>query len=99
MNILFKYLYRDASNYKLFNEYAFSNTNNISLDSINSVIRNNLIDQEYFDPDCWGLPRLEFDDYDETLDHDWHEFEGIEAFEGEATGIDIGEFLKRLTKK
>lgn len=74
-NILFNYLYRDASNFKLFGGVVFSNPNNLSLEEIKRRIESRLIDGMYFDPDEWGVPRLRFEDFDEDLDHGWCEFD------------------------
>ena len=41
-NVSFKYLYRDASNYKLHGEAVFSNTTFISIEDIEKQIRSSL---------------------------------------------------------
>ncbi|HTA83258.1 MAG TPA: hypothetical protein VK783_10005 [Bacteroidia bacterium] len=99
-NIKFNYLYRDAGNYKLFDEVIFSNPKNIPLNKIENIIKVHLMDGMYFDPQEWGIPLLEFPEYDEELDHDWHEFESIEITTEEATDYrTISQFLKQISGK
>jgi hypothetical protein len=84
-NIKFIYLYRDAGNYKLYGEVIFSNHKDSTVSEIESQIRKHLIDGEYFNPTEWGIVQLRFEEHDEELDHDWHEFEGIEVTSDEIT--------------
>lgn len=84
MNIKFNYLYRAASNYKQFGFQIFSNPDNLSLLEIETRIRAGLIDGEFFDPVKWGVPRLQFDEWDPEVDHEWNEFEGVD-FTNEVT--------------
>lgn len=78
MNIKLNYLYRDNSNYKRFGNVVFSNPNNIPLESFKEKLLRNLIDGEFFIAEKLGLPTLFFDEPNED-DHQWHEFESIEA--------------------
>lgn len=48
MNIKLSYLYRDASNYKQFNEIVFPNPNQISLEDILTIIKCKLIEGTWF---------------------------------------------------
>jgi len=77
-NIVLKYLYRDAGNYKLYASKAFSNNSNLPLETIRQKIDSKLIDGIYFVPEIWGIDRLEFDQFDAEEDHGWHEIESIE---------------------
>lgn len=70
MNIKLNYLYRDAGNYKLYDAAVFRNDVNLSLAEIEKVIKEHLIDGEFFDPRHWGIKKLSFENYDEELDHD-----------------------------
>ncbi|MBK8567176.1 MAG: hypothetical protein IPN76_28590 [Saprospiraceae bacterium] len=89
------YLYRDASNYKLFNSVVFENPECIPLAQIESTIRGHLIDGEFFNPIKWGLPKPEFDDFNVEDDHDWCEFEKIAPTEMETDSeVTIAEFLE-----
>ena len=99
MNIKFSYLYRDACNYKRFCEVIFSNPNELGLDEIEMIIKDNLIE------DCWfiakelKLPDVHFKNYawDNQIDHEWHEFESIKEIKEETTeSINIDEFLLRI---
>lgn len=80
VHIKFKYLYRDAGNYKQFNEVVFANPDRLSVQEVDKAIRQRLIDGQWFVPEEWQLARLHSKDYpwDPALDHDWHEYEGIE---------------------
>jgi hypothetical protein len=74
MNTRFSYLYRDACNYKKFNDVVLS-----------GIIKENQIepflkDKLFFVPSEVGLPDLQ-DDVFSVDDHIWHEFEKIELTE------------------
>lgn len=96
MNIKLSYLYRDGGNYKQFHEEIFTNNSNLSLEYIRNVIHTCLIDQEYFYVQDWQLKDLHLFYWDEELDHNLHEYEGIEETMEDATNIDITQFLKRI---
>jgi len=70
MNTLFSYLYRDACNYKRFNEVIISGQL-----AINDLLPY-LHDQEFFVPSEVGLDDLQ-DNPLTTYDHIWHEIESI----------------------
>lgn len=100
MNIRFSYLYRDAGNFKNFGEVIFSNPNETLLDDLSARLKLALLDEMYFDAYAVGLPELFFDDYDEELDHDWHEFELLEYVDNtlKTPIVDsIDSFISRLT--
>lgn len=98
MNIRFSYLYRDAGNFKNFGEAIFSNPNETSLEDLSARVKLALLDEMYFDAYAVGLPELFFEDYDDELDHDWHEFEllGDSNASLETLIISIDEFILRL---
>ena len=99
MNIRFSYLYRDAGNFKNFGDANFSNPNELSLESLSARIKLALLDEMYFDAYAVGLPELFFEDYDDELDHDWHEFELLDYADTTliASPIDsIENFIARL---
>lgn len=77
-NVLFKYMYRDASNYKLHGETVFTNHTLLPLEEIEKQIRAYLSDGEYFIARQVNIEERFFDAlYDD--DHPWHEFERVEA--------------------
>lgn len=78
MNIKFNYLYRDFSNYKNYNSIVLSNPNNFSINEIDKLIREYLIDGEYFEAEKIGIPSLFFEEKNED-DHEWHEFESLQV--------------------
>jgi len=87
MSIEFEYLYRDAGNNDL-------RELRISLKSV-------LIDQEFFVVSIARVSQLHFDTYDEELDHEWHEYHGLEETSEQITdsmGRDITDLMKALEK-
>ncbi len=78
VNVLFKYMYRDASNYKQHGEVVFSNHTFLALDEIENQIRAYLSESEYFIARQVHIEEHFFDAlYDD--DHPWHEFERVEV--------------------
>jgi hypothetical protein len=97
-DIKFNYLYRDAGNYKIFGSVIFTNIGSKSIGSIELAIREKLIDNEYFIPEKWNIPRLSFGDYSPELDHDYHEFESLEETDDNAPEkCDISILLKYIS--
>ncbi len=72
--IFIEYLYRDAGNYKLYEEAEIENPYNLSLDEFEKWFRKQLIDDLYFVPYNFGLIKPQFPNYNPELDHDWCEF-------------------------
>ncbi len=81
MNTKLSYLYRDACNYKKFNDVVLSGI--IQKIQIEPLLK----DKIFFIPSDIGLPDLQ-DDIFSVDDHVWHEFEKIELTEEPPT-IDI----------
>lgn len=71
MNTRISYLYRDACNYKVFNEAVIKG---ILTEEQQSFILNCLHDGEYFIPEQVGLPEEKFG-YETEDDHCWFELE------------------------
>ncbi len=107
LNTLFKYMYRDASNYKLHGEAIFTNRTLLPLEEIEKQIRSFLSDSEYFIAGQVNIEERFFDVLHED-DHPWHEFESVEetstkAFDPENWKQrqhlrDIREFIADLEK-
>jgi hypothetical protein len=57
-NLKLEYLFRDESNYKKYGEVIFSNPSDIPLIVIQRLIKENLIEGSWFDPDKWMIPRF-----------------------------------------
>lgn len=89
--IRFNYLHRDSGNWKKFGSKKFSNPEQLCVDEIELLIRQNLIDQEYFYPEKVGIKKLKFHRY--LDDYSWYEFEAIEAIDLE---IDIAERIESI---
>jgi hypothetical protein len=99
MNIRFEYLYRDAGNFKNWGDLVFSNPRNIKADLVNSMAENVLIDQAYFVASKADVPDLHFREYNEQLDHGWHEVQSFVSTEdtpNDPRGRSIEEFIESL---
>ena len=77
-NVSFKYLYRDASNYKLHGEAVFTNHTFMPIDEIEKQIRSCLKDGEFFIARQVNIEERFFDVLHEDDDHPWHEFNLVE---------------------
>ena len=107
-NVSFKYLYRDASNYKLHGEAVFTNHTFVPIDEIEKQIRSCLKDGEFFIARQVNIEERFFDVLHEDDDHPWHEFNLVEvttepAFDPENWNQhnrkrDITEFIAELEK-
>jgi len=107
-NVSFKYLYRDASNYKLHGEAVFTNSTFMPIDEIEKQIRSCLKDGEFFIARQVNIEERFFDVLHEEDDHPWHEFNLVEmttepAFDPEnwrqhKHKRDITEFVAELEK-
>ena len=104
----FKYLYRDASNYKLHGEAVFTNHTFMPIEEIEKQIRSCLKDGEFFIARQVNIEERFFDVLHEDDDHPWHEFDLVEvtaepAFDPENLKEhkhkrDITEFIADLEK-
>ncbi len=77
VNVRFKYMYRDASNYKQHGDAVFTNNTLLSLDEIEKQVRSCLKDGEFFIAGQVNLEERFFDALHDD-DHPWHEFAGLE---------------------
>jgi len=93
-NLKFEYLYRDAANYKQFGCVVLNNPTKIDPELATKLIREHLIDGEFFLPEKIQVPFLEQFDYNPEIDHDWYEFEKFSLTEEEPTqSINAQDFL------
>lgn len=102
MNILFTYLYRDAGNYKFWGKVVFSNRDGMDPATLEAEARRHLIDRYWFVVEDVGLSDLRPDDWDDELDHDWHEvhsFATTEIQPDDPRNRDIADFLQDLRTK
>lgn len=79
MNTIFSYLYRDASNYKLYHEEIIQGE--LTFEQIQPYLDQNL----YFIPAMIGMKALEFEVWDQDEDHIWHEIEMLSLTDKEPT--------------
>ncbi len=77
-NLLFRYLYRDASNYKQYGEVIFTNQTLLLPAEIDKQIRTCLKDGEFFIAREVNLEERFFDALRED-DHPWHTFERLDV--------------------
>lgn len=89
MNTRIGYRYRDASNYKAYNEVIVEGV--VTLKQIQPFLH----DGEFFIPDAVGLRELqsELTSFPSVDDHVWHEIDVIEATDEESNYIDSAEDL------
>lgn len=92
MNIKFCYMYRDAANYKIFNEVIFKNSTIIDIVAVKEFLRH----ERCFDPKIAGLPVLRFKVWDEEIDHSYHEFFDLVETENPPTDASQRTFLEFL---
>lgn len=94
-NIKLSYLYRDSGNYKNFGEVIFDNPTNINLEKITRLLKPKLIDGQYFYAKDWGLPDMHFDEWNEELDHGFHEYKNLEYSNDTVnSNLSLDEFMK-----
>lgn len=99
MNVVLEYLYRDAGNYKNWQEVIFTNKAKIPLSKLNEDIKSRLIDGLYFSAEALQLPTAYFDNVDAELDHNWHEYSECRLTDAPETDLpkrDISDFLSAL---
>jgi hypothetical protein len=99
VNIRFEYLYRDAGNFKKWGEIVFSNPHNIAIELVESMAKKVLIDKSYFVANKAKVPDLHFAEYNEQLDHGWHEmhtFKSTNEAPNDQPDRTIDEFIDSL---
>jgi len=103
-NVKFRYLYRDASNYKSWADVIFSNAQCLSLEALEKALRERLLPDGLFIARQIRLPELFlFREYPITQDdHCFHEFNSIEVTGEPATdefGRSTAELLSEIGKE
>ena len=101
MNTKLEYLYRDAGNNKRWGDVIFTNNKAISLRRIELMLRDVLIDNEFFVAKQSGLPELSFQKLDQDLDHDWYEYSELNNTTEQDNDLynrDITDFIRLLKK-
>lgn len=97
LNLKLNYLYRDGANYKQFGSVVFPNPNFLTPRKATEKLKDKLISNEFFVPQDWELPRLQYYPYDPEIDHDYHEFENFEWTDEKPTDERcIQNFLKKI---
>ncbi len=75
MNIGIDYLYRDAGNYKQWNQVIFANPASLDANDLDVRIRSRLIDRMFIVVSEVRLAELFVHKFDPELDHGWHEID------------------------
>ena len=97
MNIRMTYLYRDAGNYKYWQDVVLSNKQNLTVDQLTSEIKKRLHSGEFFDTGLAPLPFEYSEIYDRELDHSWLEFHSFtETSDQPQVAQDVMEFVQSL---
>jgi hypothetical protein len=98
-SISFKYLYRDASNFKKFGVVVFSNDEGVDAIAVANSLVSHFWPEGLFIASQVNVPELfVFDDYPlNPDDHCFHEFASVECSDGAVTdrfGRSIAEFMR-----
>lgn len=94
-NLKFEYLSRDSDNYKTFGKLIFSNPQNLDSTTASSLLKEKLIDKEYFYPLKAGVPKFTKCDFE--FDSVWYEFIGFSVSDEVVTeSISADEFISRF---
>ncbi len=84
-----------------FVDYQLFNTtlNGVLIKDIEDKIYNGLIDNEFFIPEHWNIPRIGFVDSSQELDHEFHEYYSLEVTDNNSTELDdISDLLNIISR-
>ena len=96
-NLTFHYLYRDSGNYKIFGEQVFRNSEELSPQAAEHILRTKLIDSEFFYPAQNRIPLFE-EHQDSLYFYGWYEFREFSYTDEDITDRrTIGEFLTEFS--
>jgi len=100
-NIKFNYLYRDGGNYKSWGEVIFPNSEQLTLDEINSRLIDAFLPDQLFIASQISVPeKFLFENGELTkYDHCFHEFDNVEICQEDPTDDlkrSIAGFLKHV---
>lgn len=99
-NVVFNYLYRDASNYKNYGNIILENPDNLTIEEATKRIRKTLICGENFIASQIDVPEIFLwltSEFNVEDDHYYHEFSGIEETELSATDErTLSDFISKL---
>lgn len=97
-NLKFEFLHRDEGNYKLFGSITLSNPKGISPAEATAVLKEKLIDREYFYPKDYGIPLFQ-EHTGITFFSDWYEFDQFSISEEAPTDSrTVEEFIQTFAK-
>ena len=72
---------------------VFLNEDHCTIQEMEETIKAALIDETWFYANKWNLKDLHLYNWDEEIDHNWHEYDFIEEVEEEATNGSIADFI------
>lgn len=97
MNIKLSYMYRCYGNYKNHGHIILSNPEGLTIEEIRSQLYEKMLDDTWFYASRWHLPDLHFKDYDDELDHPFHELKDVEYTDEAVTRKEtMGEFIGEI---
>ncbi len=90
-------MYRDYANYKQHNKLVFLNPADMLAIEVERIIKDHLIDGEWFYANKWKVQDLHFKDWDNEIDSPVHEFVSIKETD-ETPNIDfsLDQFLTTI---
>ncbi len=96
-NLKFEYLHRDDGNYKIFGSIIFANPSCISPEEANEIIKNKLIDEQYFYPKDAKIQLFNEHSGIGVYFSDWYEYLQVSTINTSTTDKrTIEEFIKDL---
>ena len=99
LNIKFEYLHRDESNYKFFGQIILNNSEGLDPVRATFLLKDLLIDGEYFYPKVVGVPLFEEHRPIAEFFTDWYEFHSFSFTTELATdNRSLKEFLANFQK-
>jgi len=103
-SIKFKYLYRDAGNYKKWADIVFSNTDRLAVGTITRLLRKSFLADGEFIADQIRIPEVFLFHVDGVTedDHCFHEFDAVEEtseIPNDKLGRSIREFVFEVTEE
>jgi hypothetical protein len=103
-NIKFRYLYRDGSNYKKWADIVFSNTDDLSTDTVTKGLGKAFLEDGIFIAHQVRIPEVFLASEDQLTpdDHCFHEFDSVEATSdtpSDTCGRSIREFMEEVARE
>ncbi len=103
-NVNFKYLYRDAGNYKKWGAVVFSNPERLTLGEVTKALEENFLVDGLFIAHQVHVPEVFFSTEEDVTadDHCYHEFDAVEESSNASTDKrdrSIGQFIAEVARE